>query len=83
MVDKSGMKYMYVVTNGQSKLAKKVSGEVAIISLYQDSSITRFDPLGPPGKPHAKKVYSDSVLLVWELPKQRSVDITSFSIYHC
>ena len=74
-----GMKY--VVTNGQSKLAKKDSGEVAIISLCQDSSITRFDPLGRPGKPRAEKINSDSVLLVWKLPKEGSQDITGFSIY--
>ena len=76
-----GMKY--VVTNGQSKLAKKAISEVAIISLCQDSSITRFDPLGRPGKPRAEKVNSDSVLLAWELPKEGSADITGFSIYCC
>ena len=77
-----GMKY--VVTNGQSKLVKKASGEVAVISLYQHSSITRFDPLGPPGKPRAEKVNSDSVLLVWESSKQGSGDITGYTIcYSC
>ena len=79
VANQDGMKY--VVTNDQSRLAKEASGEVAVISLCQDSLITRFDPLGPPGKPWAEKVNSDSVLLVWELPKQGSMDITSFSIY--
>ena len=74
-----GMKY--VVTNGHSKLAKETVDEVAVISLCQNSSITRFDPLGRPGKPRAEKVNGDSVLLVWELPKQGSADITGFSIY--
>ena len=75
-----GMKY--VVTNGQSDLAKKASGEVAVISLCQDSSKTRFNPLGRPGKPRAEKINSDSVLLVWELPKQGSLDITGFSVHY-
>ena len=71
----------YVVTNGQSKLAK-ASGEVAVISLCQDSSITRFDPLGCPGKPRAEKVDSDNVQLVWESSKQGSADITGFTVYY-
>ena len=74
-----GMKY--VVTNGQSKLAID-SGEVAVISLCQDSLITQFDPLGLPGKPRAEKINSDSILLVWELPKHGSGDITGLSIYY-
>ena len=44
-----GMKY--VVTNGQSKLAKQAPDLLAVISLYQDSSSPiEFQPLGPPGK---------------------------------
>ena len=74
-----GMKY--VVTNGQSKLAKE-SGEVAVISLCQDSSITQFDPLGRPGKPRAEKVNSNSVQLVWESSKQGSANITGYSIHY-
>ena len=75
----SGMKY--VVTNGQSKLAK-ASDEVAVISLCHDSTVTKFDPLGRPGKPRAEKVSSNSVQLVWESSKQGSGDITGYSIYY-
>ena len=74
-----GMKY--VVTNGQSKLAKQAPDKVAVISLYQGSSSPiEFQPLGPPGKPHAETVTSDSVSLTWQAPKRGSKNITGYNV---
>ena len=74
-------KQKYVVTNGQSKLAKQASGEVGIISLYHDPlSPTEFDPLGPPGKPRVEKVTSNSVQLVWEASEQGSTNIKGYTV---
>ena len=68
-------KQKYVVTNGQSKLAKQASGEVCVISLYYNPlSPIKFDPLGPPGKPRVEKVTANSVQLVWEDSKQGSTN---------
>ena len=74
-----GMKY--VVTNGQSKLAKQASDKLAIISFYQSSSSPiEFQPLGPPGKPHAETVTSDSVCLTWQASKHGSKNITGYTV---
>ena len=77
---RQGMKY--VVTNGLSKLAKQATDKVAIISFYQDlaSEPTLFDPLGPPGKPSAKDITSDSVRIIWEAPKYGLATITSYTV---
>ena len=83
--DKRGVKY--VVTNGQSKLAKQATDKVAVISLYQDSSLpVELQSFGPPGKPRAVKVTSDSVELIWEPPIQalKYFYITSYTVqYAC
>ena len=77
--DRQGMKY--VVTNGQSKLAKQATGELAIISLYQNqASPAQFEPIGPPGKPHCKAITSNSAELAWDVPKHGSTDITSYTV---